>query len=173
MGVFKNREDYLKGLCEAHPIVAHGHVVDGELRNSFFRLNDEEEISTATFRNISYPNVGYLAIDGRITDKDNAMVDIRHVFKNQWIFLTHLDRITMDGDGYTDRIETAFDITFMIMEDFIKAIKEEYETNGMCGEFQYLDLNQINYVQVGPMFQSEYGWILYFTDEIRATNIFG
>ncbi len=171
MGVFKDREDYLKGLCQAHPTVAHNQIIDGVKRNSFFRINNEEEIITATFQKISYPAVGYIAIEGRITDKDNAMEDIRHVFKNQWLFITHLDRITIDENGYTDRIQLAYDITFTIMEDFIKAMKDDYETNGSCGAFQSFDLNQINYVQRGPIIQDEYGWLLYFNDEIKALNI--
>lgn len=171
MGVFKDRENYLKQLCIAHALVAHTSTVNGVLRNSFFRTNNDEEILTATLKNISYPCVGYNSIQGRITDLDNALLDIRHIFKNSWIFIMHLDWITTDGTGYTDKIQDCFDITFGIMEDFIASMKNDFELSGHCGAFENFDLNKINYVQIGPVLQNEYGWELFFEDEILADNI--
>lgn len=171
MGTFKQREDYLKQLCIAHPLVAHNSVVDGVTRNSFFRLNNELEIIAATIQTITYPAVGYIQIAGRLTDMDNALVDIRHVFKNAWLFLTHVDNASDTDEGITDRIQVAFDVTFTIMEDFIRMMKDDWELNGHCGAFEAFDLNKINYEQTGPIIQDEYGWILYFEDQIKAWNI--
>lgn len=174
MGVFINKENYLMELCIAHPQVAHNSIVNGKPRNSFFRSNNDEEILAATLNNINYPCVGYSALEGRITDTDSALVDIRHSFKNSWIFLMHLDWITpKTGGGYTDKIQSCYDTAFTIMEDFIRAMKIDFEENGHCGAFENFDLNKINYVQVGPILQNEYGWILYFDDEIEAFNITG
>lgn len=171
MGVYKDREDYLKQLCIGDEDVAHTAVVNGKVRNSFFRINNDEEIVAGTLNKISYPCVGFQAIEGRVTDWDNALVDIRHVFRNTWMFITHLDWITTDGTGYTDKIELAWDTTFTIMERFIALMKNDFELNGFCGAFQNLDLNKISYVQVGPILQNEYGWLMYFEDEIKADNI--
>ena len=168
MGTFKNKENYLKSLCIAHPDVAHGTVVSGIARNSFFRMNGDEEILAATISRINYPAVGYVSLRGRITDNDAAMVDIRHIFSNAWLFIQHVDMI---GLGFTDAIQECYDQTFTIMEDFIKMMKDEYEESGHCGAFEDFDLNKINYEMVGPIMQSEYGWILYFDDQQKATRL--
>lgn len=162
MGQFKAREDYLKSLCEAHPVVQHG--VDG--RNSFFRGNNDEEIMAATVQNISYPAVGYNSFRGRLTDFDGAKVDIRHVFSNSWLFLSHISLF----DGATcDAMQECWDQTFDIMEDFIKSMIADAADG--CGPFKELDLNTFNYIKVGPVFEMEYGWILYFDEQQTATNL--
>lgn len=172
MGIFKNKENYLKALCTAHPLVAHGTVVDGVARKSFFRFNNEEELAAATANGINYPCVGYMHFDGRMTDQDNALVDIRHVIKNGWVFLDTVDpNVLADGTGGADLIQDAYDLAFMVMEDFIKAMKDEFEENEKCGVFFNFDLNKINYVPVGPNNQNEYGWMLYFDDEFPATRV--
>lgn len=168
MGTFKTKENYLKSLCIAHPTVAHETVVNGIKRNSFFRLNNDEEIIAATIKNISYPAVGYQSLRGRLTDQDNAMVDIRHLFSNAWLFIQHVNLIDI---AFTDAIQECYDQTFAIMEDFIKMMKDDFEANGHCGAFEDFDLNKINYEMVGPIIQSEYGWILYFDDQQKATRL--
>lgn len=172
MGTYINKENYLKALCMAHPAVAHGTLVDGKPRNSFFRINDEQEISSATINNIDYPCVAFISIEGRMTDQDNALTDIRHVFKNGWMFLDHVtDSVDADGKGNADRIETAYDEMFSVMEDFIKVMKDDFEVSGRCGAFENFDLNKMSYVQHGPTQQNEYGWILYFDDEFKASRV--
>lgn len=170
MGTFKSKEDYLKQLCIVHPVVAHGSVVNGITRNSFFRMNNDEEILAATIANISYPAVGYYSLRGRIKDTESAMVNIFHLFSNAWIFVQHVSMITVT-DGFTDAIEECYDETFGIMEDFIRMMKDDYEANGHCGAFEVIDLNKMNYEMVGPVYENEYGWILYFDDERKANRI--
>lgn len=170
MGTFKSKENYLKQLCIDHPDVAHGAVVDGIVRNSFFRLNNDEELLAATITNISYPAVGYMSLRGRIKDTDSAMLDIRHLFSNAWLFIQHVSMITVT-DGFTDTIQECYDQTFAIMEDFIKMMKDDFEANGHCGAFERFDLNKINYEMSGPIYENEYGWYLYFDDEQKANRI--
>ena len=169
MGTFKDKENYLKHLCIAHPTVAHDTVVDGILRNSFFRINNDEEIMAATIARISYPAVGYQSLRGKLSDEDNAQTDIRHLFTNSWMFIQHVSMIT--GGGFTDAIQECYDQTFGIMEDFIRAMKEDFDENGHCGAFDFIDLNKMNYVMVGPILENEYGWQLFFDDEQRADRI--
>jgi len=170
MGTFKAKEDYLKQLCIDHPDVAHGAVVNGITRNSFFRINSDEEMIAATLTNISYPAVGYLSLKGRLKDTDSAMIDIRHSFSNAWLFIQHVSMITVT-DGFTDAIQECYDQTFAIVEDFIKMMKDDFEANGSCGAFQNFDLNKISYEMAGPVNENEYGWYLYFDDEQKATRI--
>lgn len=168
MGTFKTKENYLKQLCIDHPDVAHGAVVDGVIRNSFFRLNNDEELIAATITNISYPAVGYISLRGRLKDIDNALIDIRHNFSNAWLFIQHVNMI---NSSFTDSIQECYDQTFSIMEDFIKMMKDDFEANGHCGAFEKFDLNKINYEMAGPILENEYGWYLYFDDEQKANRI--
>lgn len=172
MGTFKNREDYLKGLCIAHPLVLHEQPRgDGTNRNSFFRYNSEEELSTASFENIDYPCVGHFLLEGNLRDESNAYYSIKHQFKNGWIFLHKADVMVEGAAGVTDEVQNAYDIAFGVMEDFIKTMKDDFEANGSCGAFDDLPINSMNYVSTGPWLQNLYGWILYFDTEIKATRI--
>lgn len=169
MGTFKDKENYLKKLCIAHPTVAHQSVVGGIKRNSFFRINNDEELLAATISNIAYPAVGYQSLRGRLIDEDDALADMRHLFSNSWMFIQHVSMIT--GTGFTDIIQECYDETFTIMEDFIRAMREEFEENGHCGAFDFIDFNKMNYVMVGPVMENEYGWQLFFDDEQKASRI--
>lgn len=165
MGAFKDKEDYLKALCVAHPGVAHGTVVDGKPRNSFFRINDDEEIMSATINNINYPAVGYVSLRGRMVDNGEGLTDIRYLWSNAWMFLQH---VSMFSGSLTDNIQTCYDQTFAIMEDFITAMKNDFEENGHCGAFEDFDLSKMNFEMVGPVYEMEYGWMLYFDDQQKA-----
>lgn len=175
MGIFKDKEDYLKKLCVDHPIVMHGaENEDRSVRNSFWRINGEEEAIANTLTNIDYPCVGYLSLEGRLIDSSNALTGLKHNFKNAWVFLHHINMIKgADGKGLADKIQAAYDTTFDIMEDFIKYMVDDYVEFGNCGTFTGFDPNRINYVQVGPYLEFEYGWILYFEDQKAATRING
>lgn len=172
MSIFKQKENYIKQFCIQDVEVQHTVEVEGVARNSFFRLNDEEELLSATIQNISYPCVGIIGFSGKITDKDNALVDIRHAIKNGIGFFQHVQMITGDdGAGYTDEISDAYDQTFALMERYIKYMKDDFELNGHCGGMTDFDLNKISYVPAGPVLQNEYGWIMYYDDEQKATSI--
>jgi len=105
-----------------------------------------------------------------LKDFDNSLIDIRHIFSNSWLFIQHVSMVTLTN-GYTDTIQTCYDQTFAIMEDFIKSMKDDYEANGHCGAFEDFDLNKINYEMIGPVLENEYGWQLFFEDEQKATRI--
>ena len=99
-------------------------------------------------------------------------MQIQHSFKNGWVILHHVNAIKgADGKGTADKIQEAFDITFNIMEDLVKTMKDDYLENGSCGGFTGFDPNRINYEQVGPYLENEYGWILYFEDQKLSTRI--
>lgn len=174
MSIYLERHNYLKEMCKGHPVVLHDAVkADGSKRRSFFRINDEEEITASVFSGIDFPCVAYMSFSGRLTDSENALVDIRHSIQNEWWFITQVPLHTQEGEGMADRIEQAYDLTFAIMEDFIRSMKEEFEENGSCGIFNKFDLNRISYDQTGAVVEHEYGWRLIFTDEAEADRITG
>lgn len=175
MGIYLNKHTLLKNLCIAHPVINHtGTNADGSVRKSFFRINNEEEIISSIFNGIDFPCVAYQSFDGRLKDADNAMVDIRNVIKHEWWFIDNVTMATnVDGQGTADRIELAYDTTFDIMQDFLRAMKDDYETNGGCGLFRNFDLNRINYSQIGPVGENQFGWAMYFEDETEADILTG
>jgi hypothetical protein len=44
MGAFKSRSDYFKSLAKNNKRIAHEVEVEGEIRNSYHRMNDEDEL---------------------------------------------------------------------------------------------------------------------------------
>lgn len=171
MGIYLTKENKLKALCIAHPTVQHGADVAGKIRKSFFRINNEEELTASLFNNIAFPCVAFISLQGKIKDNGNGLVDLRHSFQNQWWFLTKVTFSENDGEGYTERISQAYDAMFDIMEDFIKSMKDEFMEQGSCGLFENFDIERLNYVQIGPVVEHEYGWCLYFEDEVTADRL--
>lgn len=168
MGIFTDIENYLKGLCEDHPLVRHDAVISGsKKRKSFFRCNEEWELIEATQEEISYPCVCFQSIRGRLKDEDNAMAVISRIWSNAWLFI---DKKTGKTGG-ADEVQAIYDSTFQIMNDFILTMKEDYEENGSCGAFKKFDLNKIYFAQTGQVFENAYGWIMYFDDEFKATDL--
>jgi hypothetical protein len=163
-------QSYLMSLCQSHPQVAHLQTVDGKVRNSFFRFSSEEELIAKTIANaISVPAVGCMNVEGRIRDEGNAMEVIRHGMRFAWVFL---DKVNVQRNLQTaNSLQTAYDTTFGIMEDFIRAMKDEFGENGTCGAFTTLDLNSFNYQEFGPTSDNLFGWILYFDAGFRAHRI--
>lgn len=171
MGTFIDRENYLKSLCAAHPAVQHDVLKDdGTRRNSYFRLNDEEELLSATTTGIDYPCVGYIQLNGRLRDVENANAVFHHTWTNGWIFLQHVDDAA-GQIGITDVIQQAYDSTFSILEDFIKAMADDYCANGSCGAFTNINFNSFEYIPTGPVMQNAYGWILTFEDQHKSLRI--
>lgn len=173
MGTFKDREDDLKQRCIDHPQVAHDQPrsdSDETTRNSFFRLNDEEELLAGTRNNIDYPAVCNMLMEVKLFDKDKALTQMRWIWQNQWAFLQHVENPS-STDTVPDAVQDAYDSTFAVAEDFIKTMKDDWEKNGSCGAFDQIDFNQFSLVPIGPTMAKEYGWMLYFTNEQKATRI--
>jgi hypothetical protein len=167
MGTFKDRENYLKQLCTAHPIVLH----DVSNRKSYFRLNNEEELASGTVNGIDYPCVANTNLTGRIRDKNSDTTILNHVFSNEWSFLQEVATTDSEAVNFSDEVQDAYDLTFEIMEDFIKAMKDDYAENDRCGAFDAIDFSQMNYRPIGPVMQNAYGWELSFINEQKATRI--
>lgn len=172
MGVFKDQEDWIKNFCIANAHIQHTVVVDDITRKSYFRSNLDKELIATALNGISYPCVATGQITGKLQDIDNAMQVINHVLTTTIVFLDRVDpNITENGNGFADAMQNVYDSTFQLMEDFIKAIIEEYEESGNCGAFTALDFNNVTYKQVGPYVQNEYGWAVFFQDKKSATRI--
>jgi hypothetical protein len=175
MSLYKERENYLKAMCAGHPVVLHSAArADGSLRKSFFRINDEEELTAEMFNAMDFPCVAQMQFDGRLHDNGKGLIDIRHRITNTWWFLQKVE-VNDGGDdnGRVDRMSDAYDLTFAIMEDFIRSMVAEYEANGSCGIFTAFDLDRISWQRLSPVEDYCVGWEMTFDDEVEADRITG
>lgn len=160
MGQFKIRSDYFKTLCIDNKLVAHTAVVDGEQRNSFFRMNDEEELSAACVNWAHFPCVVHFGHYGRYGGKAPKRKQTNIIY-----FLDKCDPAGMDS------IENAYDRSFDLMEQFIGRMYKEFSDDGSCSVFGNLDLARFSYAPVGPINATLVGWALQFEDEVYADGV--
>lgn len=166
MGFYQQRELYVEGISGVHPWVLHNQpVVDGsnDLRRSFFRINDEEELLAACVNWIHFPCVVMISLSGGLINKSGS---IRQNNVNEWWFL---EKMTLDPENPVSApaITIAYDRAFKVMQDYIKQVFDDYEENPGCGYFFEVDLERFKWQQVGPVGDQLYGWILTFSDETR------
>lgn len=162
MGKFKDRADYFKGLAIANKTVAHTVVVDNEQRNSFFRLNDEEELQAACVNWAHFPCVTHFGFDGRYTSNIGAVA--KRKLSNELLFLSKALATDMDG------IEDAYNEAFDVMEQFLSYMQNQYNTQGSCGPFSVFDLSRCSFQRYrvnGNLF----GWLLTFEDDVYANEV--
>ncbi|HEX8358425.1 MAG TPA: hypothetical protein VF610_13470 [Segetibacter sp.] len=170
MGFYKQREEFLQGLCEAHPLVKHNQPVavdDATPRYSFFRINEEEELEAACKNWIHFPCVVSFDLSGQDVSKDGS---IRQRNNNTWLFLTKVE-YDPANPIYATALTEAYDTTLSVLMDFKKWIADEYDENGGCGIFRYLDDAFGKWERYGPVADYLYGWILNFNDETRPGEL--
>jgi hypothetical protein len=163
MGIFKDRSDFFKGLATGNKKIAHGREIDGEIRNSFHRLNDEEELLSACINFAHFPCLVHFGFDGRYTSENNAVS--KRLLNNDIIVLQKVDEITG-----MDQREEAYDLAFEILEELLSKMHNLFETEGRCGPFDNFDLSKCSFLRYSVN-GNLYGWLLSFTDEVFADSI--
>lgn len=162
MSFFKKRSDYIKSLANAHKLVAHGREVSGEVRNSFHRMNDEDELMAACVNWAQFPCVVHCGFNGRYTGDTNAVP--KRKILNSILFLHQA------GTGM-DSIENAYDTAFQVMEDFISKMYSEFTEKGYCSNFSNLDLSRFSFYEYGPIGAQLFGWSLQFEDDVFVDEL--
>lgn len=158
MGFYKNREDYVRSLSIGDPDVAH--LQEG--RQSFFRINDVEEILEACTTWIHFPCFVQLSLAGMDVNKGGS---IRQVNSNSWMFLSN--RIfdeTDEDNSEAAAISRAYELTFNVMQRYKRKLYDDSEDSECWGEIEF---DRFKWEQVGPFGDLLYGWVLTFTDETR------
>ncbi len=163
MGFYKQREQYLQGIAQDHPLVLHNQpvsAVDARPRQSFFRINDEEELNAASVNWVHFPCVVMIGLSGGLINKSGS---IRQLNINTVLVL---EKMLLDENNPIDAtaITEAYDRTFEVMNDFIGRVNDDYEAGDVC-VFSDLDLGRFKWEQAGPLGDQLYGWILTFSDE--------
>jgi hypothetical protein len=170
MGFYKNREQYNSDFCRTHHLVKHKHpnsIEDPTPRESFFRINDEEEMLTA-HKNWSHdPCVVMVGLSGGLINKGGS---IRQGTSNILMFLSKL-KLDPENPIKATAITEAYDITFEVMRDYVsKALNDTVENDG-CGTFKNLEPSRFKWEQTGPIGDEFYGWILEYADELGRSII--
>jgi hypothetical protein len=170
MSVYTNRKNFFKERSEQHYLVKHNHVIPdsgGMKRKSFIVIDNPEELAAATINQGHFPMVVHNGFEGKPLDK-NGSLRIRNV--NELIFLdkplTSADNVTKSSAN-----DAAYNRSFEVMMDFIAWMYEQYEETGSCGPFKELDINQFNWRIQDYISDGFVGWVLTFSDEVKATDI--
>lgn len=167
MGFYKQRENFLRTLAENDPEVQHNKPVvteENTRRQSFFRINDEQELLAACENWVHTPCVVQFSLSGGDVNRDGS---IRQRNSNTWLFLTKID-LDPSNPIEADAISNAYDQTFEILQRFKKAVYDEFEENDSCGVFKDIDPANFKWDQYGPVADQLYGWLLSFSDETKA-----
>jgi hypothetical protein len=164
MGIFKDRSDYFKGLANMNKLVAHDREINGEVRKSFHRINDEEELTAACINWAHFPCIVHTGFSGRYTPQANA-VPKRKLSNGLWI----LDKAVspMDLNSRAD----AIDRSFQVMEEVISKMINEYNTTGRCSNFDDIDLGRFSFNLIGPINATLFGLELNWEDDVFADSV--
>lgn len=163
MSFFKTRSDYFKGLANANKLIAHNREENGETRQSFFRMNDEDELMAACVNFIHFPCLVHFGFDGRYTGDQNAVPKAK--ISNQVLILKKVDVASMDS------IEDAYDVCFEVMEQIVSKMYNEWLTDSRCSPFGNLDLSRFSF-QAYSVTGNLFGYLLTFEDDQWAKKIY-
>jgi hypothetical protein len=164
MGIFKDRSNYLKQLAIDNKLIAHTRNINGEVRNSFFRMNDNEEFLAALVNYAHSPFVIHFGFDGRYTANKNLVS--KRVLSNALAFLVKVDNVSD-----MDAVEDAYDVAFEAMEQFVSKMIYQFDTDGSCSPFSNIDPSRFNF-QTYEMNGNLHGWLLNFNDEKYADEVY-
>lgn len=164
MSYYKLRSDFFEMLSGINKKVAHGRadVATGDIRRSFFRLNNSEEALEAVVDRMHLPCVIHADYNVRPLLKDD---DERVQITNELIFLAK-----PQTTAATD-IELAYELAENTLQEFIQWMLNSYEEDGSCGPFKMIDLSMFSWNPVGPVMQGLYGFSLAMREEQRATEL--
>lgn len=162
MSRFKDRSNYIKMICEYNLLVAHNAAINGseELRKSFFRINNEDELNAACKNWAHFPCVVHVGYDLGFTQPGTGLP--KPIVGTHLYFL---DKIDLDLFTYqSDAIEQAYDNAYTVMQQFISWLLEDMEVNGSCGNLFLFNMNGAKAEMLGPINETLYGWYLVIKD---------
>ena len=164
MSYYIARSDFFKMLCETNKKVAHGTIDTntGDVRNSFFRLNNNEEAIAQALNGMHLPAVIHSEYSVRPVLKGE---DERVQITNELVFLCK------PTDTTADAIQQAYNMAETVLEEFVQWMLNAYEEDGSCGPFKMIDLSMFSWDPIGPFMNDFYGFALTIREEQRATAL--
>jgi len=162
---FKERSDYFKMICSKVKIIAHNVNVEGTVRNSYFRFNNEEELNVACKEFAHFPCVVHIGHNISFTHNGDALP--KKKIANHLYFLAQTNKSLYPFEN--DAIEAAYEEAYRAMSHFISFMIDEAEDTGAnCDGLFLFDMNTARAEQIGPYNESLYGWYITFYDVDKA-----
>lgn len=165
MGFYLERENYARQLATSDEEIQHAAPLPKEdwdfqhYRQSFFRINNDEELLEASVSWIHFPCLVMASITGNQISKAGSIRQANH---NAWLVLAKaIEREEESGKG--DAISRAYDQTFETLLRLKDKIIEDFEEG--CG--LNIEETTFKWEQVGPVGDQLYGWSFTFSDELK------
>jgi hypothetical protein len=169
---FMEWQSFLATICSQHYIVLHNHIVDATLpvsreniRRSFFRMNDNNELLAAEGTALHYPCVVHDHYSGGLIDTSLAGYNVSNGVHTTLLFLAKPTNNDI-GNTNADAVEDAQELAFEVMMDFIAKFWELYSETGCCGPFNKLELQNFRWQPLGAEYQNVHGWRLNILFEV-------
>lgn len=167
MSNYKERSDYFKLIANKNRLIADGRPViagSGNLRKSFFRVNDIDELNAACVNWAHFPCVVHVGHDIRYKQPGTGLP--RKNIGNHLLFLSKAST-----QNLADSMEAAYQESEEAMSEFLSFMNEEMENSCRCGNLFLFDLTGAHAEQDGPYNSVLYGWHLSFYDESVASDL--
>jgi len=164
MSYYIARHEFYQMLCENNKKVAHGTTDpgSGDIRNSFFGLNNNEEAMAGAVDRMHLPAVVHSEYSVRPVLKDD---DERVMITDELLFLCK------PADTTAVAMKLAYALAETVLEEFVQWMLNAYEKDGSCGPFKMIDLSMFSWDMVGPIMNDFYGFALTIREEQRATAL--
>ena len=167
MSSFLDRSNYLKKVAGYNKKIANGLTIDGGVRKSFFRVNDEEELLSACINWGHFPCLVHIGHVGVF--RDDKIGTPKNVLGTHLYFLSRLDLVTYPEKD--NAIEMAYDESFGVMLEFLSFMKEDQEEHGAEGYLYDFNLGGAKYDMLSGIIGSLYGWYLVLEDKTPESGL--
>ena len=147
-------------------LIAHNQLIDGsadQYRNSFFRVNDIEELNGAIVDYCHLPLVAHLGFDVRYKSPVGGAMPRKVLNTTLW-FLSKADSNTLNR---ADAIEGAYVEADQVLTQFLSYMLADQE-NCPCCDF---DFETAKVEMIGPELNELYGWQLTIQDSKRGAEL--
>jgi hypothetical protein len=158
VSTFKQRRIYFQSIAEASNLIAHGQLVEGVARRSFFRINGELELAAAVMDKADTPCMVHN--DFVVIPSQPVPYVYRKTIVNEILFLSKFDA----QNGLATEWEEASDLAYAAAAEFLSFMLHDFEENGRCCNLFHFDLNGAKLEMYGPVLDNWIGWRLTFTD---------
>lgn len=131
---YKVRSDYFETIANTNKLIAHARPIAGSdrTRQTFFRVNNEDEMNAACVNWIHFPCVVHTGHNIKFTQPGTGLP--RRVHGNTLLFLSK----AINSGNLSDNIEDAYESSENAMTQFLAYMLNDLETNGACGSLFFV-----------------------------------
>jgi hypothetical protein len=167
MSTYKERSDYIKSIAMQNKLVAHNLLIAGtedQYRNSFFRVNDVEELGSAVVEYCHLPCVAHLGFDVRYKAPVGGAMPRKTINTTLW-FLSKAD--TTAYSNKADAIEAAYSEADQVLTQFLSYMLNDQQACPCC----HFDFETAKIEMIGPELNELYGWQIQIQDTQNGEDL--